>query len=458
MTYYHRLFYGKSTHKFINTLLLASVIHILSINNASTAVYFESFCRANHITTKCNGSELVSKIYIFDEIDSETATKIEQFSAQLPLNQKFPPVYLNSRGGHLSSAEEIGRVLRMRSASVFQKDILFPHKEAICYSACAMIAAGATSRNLASIGLHKGYIEKRIKGHNYEKSQMDDEGLKKIYNYYNEMGISPEIRTIIENTPDDQWSQIKIDQKQPFENQDLRRLGFLNNKEFFIEYVHHSRQLERADTNGGEAMKLLSEKNDLEATHKLGERFIHGLDGELQDVNKGLYYLTKSADKGDVWSLHQLGTYFNSGYCGIPKDTKKAFNYYLKAAKRGFAGSQNNLAWHYYKGDGVEKNLSEAIYWVTRAIEQGEPFGYSTLSTMRFEGNGFIKDDVETYKWSLLASMKLPDGTAKQDQVKQLNVLTIRMTNTEIEQAKKRASEWKPLYEGGLTMRDKDDL
>lgn len=77
---------------------------------------------------------------------------------------------------------------------------------------------------------------------------------------------------------------------------------------------------------------------------------------------------------------------------------------------------------------------------------------------MRFEGNGFIRDDVETYKWSLLASTKLPAGTAKQDQVKQLNVLTTRMTNAEIEQAKKRASEWKPIYDGGLTMRDKDDL
>ena len=271
------------------------------------------------------------------------------------------------------------------------------------------------------------------------------------------MGINPEINKIISQTPVGEWTKINLDKESSFEDQDLVRLGFLMDSVVFKFEVQNKNKLGLPDINGTEALKYLADGNDSEAAYKIGERLIHGLQGEEKDIEIGLRYLNKAGDLGHAKSLHRLATYYNYGYPGIIKDQTRAFDYYLRAAKLGFAGSQNNVAWHYYKGEGVEKNLSEAIYWVTRSIEQGEPFGYSSFATMRFEGNGFIRDDIETYKWTLLASNLLPDGKSKQEQIDQLKILSSRMSEQEISQAKTRAANWSPLRDGGLTMLDKDD-
>ena len=445
-------------YSYLLAIILIMLVLSTGTEKSHAAVHFVNMCKDSSTTTGCSQNNGVRMIYIFGEIDAETASKIEHFAATIPINTQFPPVYLNSPGGHITSAIEIGRILRMKAAYVFEKDIFYPNKEATCSSACVMVAAGAKYRNMTSISLHKGYIQKRIKGHQYQSLDMDNDGLQKIYSYYDEMGINPEIKKIIESTPTNDWTDISIDKENSFESQDLVKLGFLMDNNFFITEALKEKKNRNIDIYGTQALMLLAEKNDIDAARKLGERLIHGIDGERQDTINGLYYLNKAGELGDAHSLHELGVYYNSGYKDIKQDKNKAFDYFLRAAKLGFAGSQNNVGWHYYKGEGTEKNLSEAIYWITRAVEQGEPFGYSSLSTIHFEGNGFIRDDVETYKWSLLASRKLPEGTAKNDQLLQLKILSERMSPENIHLANKLADKWKPLHDGGLTMRDKDDI
>lgn len=49
---------------------------------------------------------------------------------------------------------------------------------------------------------------------------------------------------------------------------------------------------------------------------------------------------------------------------------KKAFNLLLKSSKQGNAQAQHDLAIMYEEGDGVKKDVDEAIYWLSKAISK----------------------------------------------------------------------------------------
>ena len=59
--------------------------------------------------------------------------------------------------------------------------------------------------------------------------------------------------------------------------------------------------------------------------------------------------------------LNQLGYDYNFGKNGKPQDYAQAVKYYRLAADQGLAEAQYNLALCYEKGQGVAKNLNEAI-------------------------------------------------------------------------------------------------
>ena len=50
---------------------------------------------------------------------------------------------------------------------------------------------------------------------------------------------------------------------------------------------------------------------------------------------------------------------------------EEVFEYYLKAARQGDAEAQFYLGLCYNYGDGVEKDLSEAVIWFRKAAVQG---------------------------------------------------------------------------------------
>ena len=123
----------------------------------------------------------------------------------------------------------------------------------------------------------------------------------------------------------------------------------------------------------------------------------------------------------------------------------------------GNGASQNNLAWAYYKGEGVEKNLYEAIYWATKATERGDYFSYGTLGAIRFETDVFVTDDVETYKWLKLGTDLMPRGDGRDADLKLLAKLKSRMTEDQIRRGDELVKSWKPLVQSSSQMRDKDD-
>ncbi len=58
----------------------------------------------------------------------------------------------------------------------------------------------------------------------------------------------------------------------------------------------------------------------------------------------------------------------------------------LEAAKNGDAAAQYNLGCCYYKGNGVAKDMSEAVKWLRKAAEQGLEPAKKALELLKMLG------------------------------------------------------------------------
>ena len=79
----------------------------------------------------------------------------------------------------------------------------------------------------------------------------------------------------------------------------------------------------------------------------------------------------------------------------------------------------------------------QALLWYSLAANQGDVYGQYGLGAMFRNGYGVARDDVMAYMWtSLAAQYGLPIA------VKDLDILTARMSPAEIEQARSLAIGW----------------
>ena len=78
----------------------------------------------------------------------------------------------------------------------------------------------------------------------------------------------------------------------------------------------------------------------------------------------------KAAEQGDAKAQYNLGVCYANGD-GVQKDLTQAVFWYRKAAEQGHAEAQYNLGVCYYNGDGVQKDLAQAVFWLRKAADQG---------------------------------------------------------------------------------------
>ena len=434
------------------------ITQLVSISSCNAALLIKNKCKSDINVYDCALSGGIEYLYIYDHIDSKTATDFMLISAQIPVNESFPKVYLNSRGGNVFYARLIGRMLRLRSATVEGRDMISPEREPRCASACVEVAAGGVRRNFIQLQVHKGHLVKRIKGEIYKYSPMPESERKETSDYFSEMGIDREIVDLIDKTTEKkEWAYITYNSSKPLHDQKIYRLGFLMDEDIAKDLYKLHQFGEQDDWTATFANHKLAEQGDARAAYVLGHRYLFGVNGEEKDSRQALYWFQKAGELGEAGGFHMLGVIYDRDSEIVKQDLIRSTQFYREAAEMGFSGSQNNLSWAYYTGKGVKKNIPEAIYWATRAAEQGEPYAYSTLAELRFDGNGFPNNDIETLKWTLLALEGMPEGKAKIKMHKQLDVLSERMPAKDILLAKKLVAKWDPLVSGELTMRDKDD-
>ena len=89
--------------------------------------------------------------------------------------------------------------------------------------------------------------------------------------------------------------------------------------------------------------------------------------GVPQDEIRGLDYLRQAAEKDSPRAQYELGKY----YWKKKNDYSKALNWIGKAAENGMLQAQEQLAYLYENGLGINQDLDNAIKWYERAAVRG---------------------------------------------------------------------------------------
>lgn len=150
----------------------------------------------------------------------------------------------------------------------------------------------------------------------------------------------------------------------------------------------------------------------------------------------GVAELVARAEKGEAAAQLELGGIYLKGE-GVTKDVAEAVKWLSKAAELGNSEAQMKLGGMYIAGRGVLKNSVEAAKWFMMSAKQGNAPAQCQIGRMHLTGGGVPKDDVEAYKWSNLAVIQ-GDAAAK----KVIAFLLIRMTPHQIAEGKQRSQDF----------------
>ena len=86
------------------------------------------------------------------------------------------------------------------------------------------------------------------------------------------------------------------------------------------------------------------------------------------------------------------------------KEYAEAVKWLRKAADLGEPNAQYNLGICYYNGQGVKQDFEEAVKWLKKAAGQGVVFAQYNLGVCYYGGQGVKQDFEEAVKWFRLAA------------------------------------------------------
>jgi uncharacterized protein len=185
-------------------------------------------------------------------------------------------------------------------------------------------------------------------------------------------------------------------------------------------------------------LKLLANQGDLDAQNKLGAAYFNGR-GVEKNIAEAQRWFTQAAQKGYAKAQYNLGVMYYAGQ-GVPQNQAEALNWFSKAAGQGLADAQYNLGVMCYQGAGITQNYPEAFKLYSQAAQKGHALAQYNLGLMYLTGNSTPKDPVKAYMWlSLAASQKVPEA------VKNRDYLETKMPPSQLADARKLASDWKPI-------------
>ncbi len=357
----------------------------------------------------CVQSGKLEFVSIYGKIGYEDLDFFQMLDENVSPEAPFPRIELNSYGGHVDAALEIGRILRKHAAVAETGSPIIRDPAPQCSSACALIAQAAVHRRLTHVGLHSVSVREKVDENVWETLPGDNTDIEA---YLLEMGANQKLIDIIRTTPFDEITEFFYDPNLPFEDQEIFALGLYSKDDQYFPAKQDAALDEENFQSSNAYMVNAASYGSIRAMRDLARHYTAYSPDIEPDFKAARDWLQKAADKGDVFSMHDLGYYYSYGV-GVAQDDVKGAEFYLQAAKLGLAPSQNNIGWGYYTGVGVQKSLPDAIYWITKSAEQGEAFGYGSLCEIHGATDLFKNDPTEAFKWCGLAVHHLPEGDAK---------------------------------------------
>ncbi len=108
--------------------------------------------------------------------------------------------------------------------------------------------------------------------------------------------------------------------------------------------------------------------------------------------------LRKEAEQGGAVAQYNLGVSYEKGQ-GVDQDYVQAVYWYRKAAEQGYANAEYNLGGLCRNGQGVLQDYAQAAGWWRKAAEQGIANAQDGLGSLYFLGQGVAKDYVQAVYW-----------------------------------------------------------
>jgi hypothetical protein len=182
------------------SIIAAALALVLGVFGA--ALQFEtSYADVTYVASGGSGywGARFSEIRVFGTISKADARYFEEHAIELERNELA--VYLDSLGGDVDAAMQIGRIIRRNESSVFVS------KTAKCYSSFVLIYIGGVERyNEGAIGLHRPYFASAPQS----RRSIEREAplmLQTLKAYVHEMGITDNFYQEMVNT---EPSQMKL--------------------------------------------------------------------------------------------------------------------------------------------------------------------------------------------------------------------------------------------------------
>ena len=113
--------------------------------------------------------------------------------------------------------------------------------------------------------------------------------------------------------------------------------------------------------------------------------------------------LLERAQSGDPAAQLEAAEAYSTGE-GVAKDVTEAVRLLELAASQGIAAAQLKLGTMFLAGDGVPRNAVTAAKWYKMAAEKGETTAQLQLARMHLSGAGGMNDPAEAWMWATLAS------------------------------------------------------
>ncbi len=93
--------------------------------------------------------------------------------------------------------------------------------------------------------------------------------------------------------------------------------------------------------------------------------------------------------------MYYIGTWYYNGKGGLKQDNAKSFQLQYSAATLGHSLAMYNVATAFLQGDGVSRNVQQAVDWYERVARTGMVKAVVNLGIIYRDGTGGVKPDLE---------------------------------------------------------------
>ena len=172
-----------------NSWLIAAIALWVITTSAHAKVVIDRYTP----TDKFVSIKIVGEIQYEEEYSLEDAIETVQ---REKLNLKLNAVVLNTRGGNVDAALKMGRLIRKHGLNTY----LAPNSE--CASACIFVLIGGITRMaFGELSVHRSGVDSNSPTTLEKLKKHNDDNIKEVNDYVQEMGISPLLADAILLTP-----------------------------------------------------------------------------------------------------------------------------------------------------------------------------------------------------------------------------------------------------------------